>query len=224
MVGISQFDPQLFIKILPQLAEGAWVTIKITTISITIGLVIGVIMGLGRVSKNSIYKGFSTVYVEFIRGTPLLVQIMLVYYGIPALGINLPPYPAGILALSINSGAYIAEIVKAGIQSVHKGQMEAARSLGMTYLQAMRYVILPQAFRNVLPAIGNEFIALLKDSSLVSVIAIVELTRVGKQINSMTFNAWTPLLGVALFYLLMTLPLSRLVQHAEKRLGKHARS
>ncbi len=224
MVGISQFDPKLFVKILPQLAEGAWVTIKITTVSIMIGLVIGVIMGLGRVSKNPIYKGFSTVYVEFIRGTPLLVQIMLVYYGIPALGINLPPYPAGILALSINSGAYIAEIVKAGIQSVHKGQMEAARSLGMTYLQAMRYVILPQAFRNVLPAIGNEFIALLKDSSLVSVIAIVELTRVGKQIYSMTFNAWTPLLGVALFYLLMTLPLSRLVQHAEKRLGKHARS
>ena len=224
MVGISQFDPKLFIEILPQLAEGAWVTLKITSISIFIGLMIGIVAGMGRISSNYIFRWISSFYVEFIRGTPLLVQIMLVYYGIPALGINLPPYPAGIAALSINSGAYIAEIIKAGIQSVHRGQMEAARSLGMTYLQAMRYVIFPQAFRNVLPALGNEFIALLKDSSLVSVIAIVELTRVGKQIYSMTFNAWTPLLGVALFYLLMTLPLSRLVKYAEERLGKYAKS
>jgi polar amino acid transport system permease protein len=145
---------------------------------------------------------------------------MIVYYGLPAIGINLPPEPAGILALTLNSGAYIAEIIRAGIQSVPKGQMEAA-SLGMSYFQAMRYVIFPQAFRNILPALGNEFIALLKDSSLLSVIAIAELTRVGKQIYSTTFNAWTPLLGVAMFYLLMTLPLSRLVNYAQKRLGGH---
>jgi len=221
MAGISQFDPELFIKILPNLAYGAFVTLKITSISTLFGLIFGTILGLGRISKNPLLFGFSTAYVEFIRGTPLLVQIMIVYYGLPAIGINLPPEPAGILALTLNSGAYIAEIIRAGIQSVPKGQMEAARSLGMSYFQAMRYVIFPQAFRNILPALGNEFIALLKDSSLPSVIAIAELTRVGKQIYSTTFNAWTPLLGVAMFYLLMTIPLSRLVNYAQKRLGGH---
>jgi len=221
MAGISQFDPELFIKILPNLAYGAFVTLKITSISTLFGLIFGTILGLGRISKNPLLFGFSTAYVEFIRGTPLLVQIMIVYYGLPAIGINLPPEPAGILALTLNSGAYIAEIIRAGIQSVPKGQMEAARSLGMSYFQAMRYVIFPQAFRNILPALGNEFIALLKDSSLLSVIAIAELTRVGKQIYSTTFNAWTPLLGVAMFYLLMTIPLSRLVNYAQKRLGGH---
>lgn len=221
MAGISQFDPELFIKILPNLAYGAFVTLKITSISTLLGLIFGTILGLGRISKNPLLFGFSTAYVEFIRGTPLLVQIMIVYYGLPAIGINLPPEPAGILALTLNSGAYIAEIIRAGIQSVPKGQMEAARSLGMSYFQAMRYVIFPQAFRNILPALGNEFIALLKDSSLLSVIAIAELTRVGKQIYSTTFNAWTPLLGVAMFYLLMTIPLSRLVNYAQKRLGGH---
>jgi len=216
---ISQFDPQLFIEIIPALAYGAFVTLKLTTLSILFGLMLGTVLGIFRISRNPILFGFSTAYVEFIRGTPLLVQIMIVYYGLPEIGIKLPPEVAGILASSLNSGAYIAEIIRAGIQSVPKGQMEAARSLGMTYLQAMRYVILPQAFRNILPALGNEFIALLKDSSLLSVIAIAELTRVGKQIYSTTFNAWTPLLGVALFYLMMTLPLSRLVNYMQKRIG-----
>ncbi len=216
---ISQFDPQLFVQILPALAYGAYITLKLTTLSIFFGLLLGTVLGMFRISRNPILFSFSTAYVEFIRGTPLLVQIMIVYYGLPEIGIKLPPEVAGILALSLNSGAYIAEIIRAGIQSVPKGQMEAARSLGMTYLQAMRYVVLPQAFRNILPALGNEFIALLKDSSLLSVIAIAELTRVGKQIYSTTFNAWTPLLGVALFYLMMTLPLSRLVNYAQKRIG-----
>jgi polar amino acid transport system permease protein len=221
MAGISQFDPQLFVKILPSLAYGAYITVKLTSISILLGLILGTFLGMGRISKNPLFFSISTSYVEFIRGTPLLVQIMIVYYGLPAIGLNLPAEPAGILALTLNSGAYIAEIIRAGIQSVPKGQMEAARSLGMTYLQSMRYIIFPQAFRNVLPALGNEFIALLKDSSLLSVIAIAELTRVGKQIYSTTFNAWTPLLGVALFYLMMTLPLSRLVNYAQRRIGGH---
>ncbi len=115
MAGISQFDPELFIKILPNLAYGAFVTLKITSISTLLGLIFGTILGLGRISKNPVLFGFSTAYVEFIRGTPLLVQIMIVYYGLPAIGINLPPEPAGILALTLNSGAYIAEIIRAGI-------------------------------------------------------------------------------------------------------------
>ena len=180
------------------------VTLKLTVLSILFGLVIGSIAGLGRVSKNKLFFGISTTYVEIIRGTPLLVQILIVYFGLPAIGINLQPEPAGIIALSVCSGAYIAEIVRVGIESVPKGLMEAARSLGMSYLQSMRYVILPQAFRNVLPALCNEFIALLKDSSLLSVISIVELTRVGRQIVNTTFNAWTPFLAVS--YTHLTLP------------------
>ena len=221
MTGIGQFDFNLFIKILPDLAKGALVTLKFSSFSILFGLIIGTIFGIFRILRNPILQAISTAYVELIRGTPLLVQIMIVYYGLPAAGINLPPELAGILALSINSGAYIAEIIRAGIQSVPKGQMDAARSLGMTYIQAMRYVVLPQAFRNILPALGNEFIALIKDSSLLSVIAIAELTRTGMQIYAVTFNAWTPLLGVAMFYLIMTLPLSKLVDYVQRRIGGH---
>ncbi|WP_290623826.1 MULTISPECIES: amino acid ABC transporter permease [unclassified Archaeoglobus] len=219
MAAINQFDVELFVQILPDLAFGAMVTLKLTVLSIIFGLIIGTVAGLGRVSKNFLPFAISTAYVEVIRGTPLLVQILIVYFGLPAIGINLQPEPAGIIALSVCSGAYIAEIVRAGIESIPIGQMEAARSLGMTYLQAMRYVIFPQAFRNILPALGNEFIALLKDSSLLSVISIVELTRVGRQIVNTTFNAWTPFLGVALFYLMMTIPLSRLVSYSQRKLG-----
>ncbi|MBA2840629.1 polar amino acid transport system permease protein [Methanococcus maripaludis] len=214
---LSQFNLELFLKIIPQLIDGSVMTIKITVFSIIIGLFLGTILGMGRISHNVIYRYFSSFYIEFVRGTPLLVQIMIIYFGLPSFGINLSAYAAGILALGLNSGAYVGEIIKAGILSVHVGQMEAARSLGMNYTKAMRYIILPQAFRNVLPAIGNEFILLLKDSSLLSTIAIIELTRVGKQIYSSTYNAWTPLLGVALFYLIMTLPLSKLVQYIENR-------
>ncbi len=221
MVGVGQFDFDLFVRIIPDLTFGALVTLELTSLSILFGLIIGSLAGLARVSKNRIFFGISTLYVEIIRGTPLLVQILIIYFGLPAIGINLRPEPAGIIALSVCSGAYIAEIVRAGIQSVPLGQMEAARSLGMSYLQSMRYVIFPQAFRNILPALGNEFIALLKDSSLLSVISIVELTRVGRQIVNTTFNAWTPFLGVALFYLMMTIPLSRLVTYSQKRIGTY---
>ncbi|WP_457549400.1 amino acid ABC transporter permease [Archaeoglobus sp.] len=219
MPAIGQFDFELFIRILPDLAYGSLVTLKFTVFSTLLGLLIGTVMGIFRIVRNFILNAIATAYIEVIRGTPLLVQIMIVYYGLPAAGINLPPDIAGILALGINSGAYIAEVIRAGILSVPKGQMEAARSLGMTYIQAMRYVVLPQAFRNILPALGNEFIALLKDSSLLSVIAIAELTRTGMQIYAVTFNAWTPLLGVAMFYLMMTLPLSKLVNYMQKRIG-----
>ncbi len=219
MPAIGQFDLELFVRILPDLAYGALITLKFTTFSTLLGLVIGTVMGIFRIVRNFILNAIAIAYIEVIRGTPLLVQIMIVYYGLPAAGINLPPDIAGIIALGINSGAYIAEVIRAGILSVPKGQMEAARSLGMTYLQAMRYVVLPQAFRNILPALGNEFIALLKDSSLLSVIAIAELTRTGMQIYAVTFNAWTPLLGVAMFYLMMTLPLSKLVNYMQRRIG-----
>lgn len=203
--------------IIPELLQGARVTVELTVVSVAIGTLIGLVVGVCRVSHLKILNVPAALYVEILRGTPLLVQVMIVYYGLPNMGVNLGQMPSGILALSLNSGAYVAEIFKAGIKSIKKGQSEASSSLGMTYGQTMRFVILPQAVRNILPALGNEFIALIKDSSLVSVIAIEELLRRGMIVYSRTYNAWTPLLGVALFYLCMTIPLSRIVAYVEKR-------
>ncbi len=214
-----QLDFSILIKSFPYLLAGAWMTVKITSLSVAVGIVIGIFGGLMRVSKNLILYWISTVYVEVIRGTPLLVQIFIVYFGLPSLGIRLTPYLSAVAALGINSGAYVSEIVRGGIQSISKGQMEAARSLGMSYVQAMRYVILPQALVRILPPLGNEFIALLKDSSLVSTIAIAELTRVGQQIITRTFQSFEIWTGVALFYFVMTFIMSRIVRFLESRLA-----
>ncbi|HIP93353.1 MAG TPA: amino acid ABC transporter permease [Desulfurobacteriaceae bacterium] len=200
------------IQIMPQLLKGALVTIKITIASIFFGTIGGTIIGVARTSSNPMLKIPATIYVDVIRGTPLLLQIYVVYYGLPSIGINLPAMAAGITALSINSAAYVGEIIRAGIQSIHKGQLEAAYAHGMNYFQAMRYIILPQAFKIVLPALANEFIALLKDSSLVSIIAITELIRTAKEIYVQTFDPWTPYIGAGLIYLAMTLPISKITE------------
>ncbi|NMB24214.1 MAG: amino acid ABC transporter permease, partial [Firmicutes bacterium] len=160
----------------------------------------------------------SGAYVDFFRGTPLLVQIFVVYMGLPQLGLRLSNWAAALTALGLNSGAYVAEIVRAGIQSIDKGQMEAARSLGMTSSQTMQYVVLPQAFRRIIPPLGNEFIALLKDSSLVAVISLEELLRKG-QINVTRFyRPFEIYIQIAIIYLIMTKSISFLVSWAEKRL------
>ncbi len=212
-------DFNVLIQSFPYLLAGAWMTVKITSLSVAVGIIIGIFGGLMRVSKNPILYWISTVYVEIIRGTPLLVQIFIVYFGLPSLGLKLTPYLSAVAALGINSGAYVSEIVRGGIQSISRGQMEAARSLGMSYVQAMRYVILPQALVRILPPLGNEFIALLKDSSLVSTIAIAELTRVGQQIITRTFQSFEIWTGVALFYFVMTFIMSRIVRFLESRLA-----
>ncbi len=214
-----QLDFSILVKSFPYLLAGAWMTVKITSLSVAVGIIIGTIGGLMRVSKNPILFWLSTIYVEVIRGTPLLVQIFIVYFGLPSIGIRLTPYLSAVAALGINSGAYVSEIVRGGIQSISKGQMEAARSLGMSYGQAMRYVVLPQAMVRILPPLGNEFIALLKDSSLVSTIAIAELTRVGQQIITRTFQSFEIWIGVALFYFVMTFIMSRIVRFLESRLA-----
>jgi len=208
-----------FQSMLPPLGKGAVMTIEITAISVGMGVLIGIFVGVGRVSKNPILFIPSTIYVEVIRGTPLLAQLFIVYFGLPSLGINLPPFTAAVIAMGINSGAYVTEIFRGGIQSIEKGQMEAARSLGLSYFQAMRYVILPQALRRVLPPLGNEFIAMLKDSSLASTIAIAELMRVGREITSRTFRSFEVLGVVALLYLVITLPLSLVVRYMERRMS-----
>jgi glutamine transport system permease protein len=205
--------------IMPALLLGTRLTVELAIIAVAIGLIIGSFAGIGRVGSNRIVRTVTGIYVDFIRGTPLLVQLFLVYFGLPSLiGRPVPPFIAAIAAMGINSGAYVAEIVRAGIQSIDRGQMEAARSVGLTYSQSMRYIIFPQAFRRIIPPLGNEFIAMLKDSSLVSVIALEELLRKGQVVITRTFRPFEVYMVVALIYLVMTLAISRLVAWSEKRL------
>ena len=212
------FDFDLVTRSFPLLLLGAGVTIQITALSVGFGLVIGVFMGMARLSKMWVIRSFAAVYVDFIRGTPLLVQIFLIYFALPiVIGQRIDPFVAAITACSINSGAYVAEIFRGGIQSIDKEQMEAGRSLGMTWWQTMRFIILPQAFKRVIPPLGNEFIAMLKDSSLVSVIGFEELTRRGQLIIARTYGSFEIWLTVAFIYLVMTLSISRLVAYLERR-------
>jgi polar amino acid transport system permease protein len=199
---------------------GAWITIQLTVYAIVIGVVLGLILALLRISKNPILSAPTVAYIEFVRGTPMLAQIFMIYFGLGSVGINVPDFMSGLIALSLNSAAYNAEIFRAGIQSISKGQMEAARSLGLSYGQSMAYVVVPQAFRFCLPPLGNEFIALLKDSSLVAIIGISDLMRVGREINGRTLRSIEVFGYVSIIYLLMTLPLSRLVSALERKMKK----
>ena len=212
------FDMDLVFNSFPLLLVGAGVTIQITVLSTAIGFVIGLIVGVARISHVRLLRMLAEVYVEFFRGTPLLVQIFLFYFALPVLtGQRIDPFIAAISACGINSGASVAEIFRAGIQSVDDGQMEAGRSLGMTWLQTMRYIIVPQAFKRVIPPLGNEFIAMLKDSSLVSVIGFEELTRRGQLIIAKTYGSFEIWTSVAVIYLAMTLTISRFVAYLERR-------
>jgi glutamine transport system permease protein len=212
------FDFDLITRSIPLLLMGAGITVQITVISVGIGLLIGMFIGMARLSKTWLVKAAATVYVDFIRGTPLLVQIFIIYFALPLIvGRRIDPFIAAITACGVNSGAYVAEIFRAGIQSIDKGQMEAGRSLGMTWAQTMRFVILPQAFKRIIPPLGNEFIAMLKDSSLVSVIGFEELTRRGQLIIARTYGSFEIWMTVAVIYLMMTLTISRLVDYLERR-------
>lgn len=219
MAGLD-FRLSLLLNSIPILLNGARYTIVFSVISIFFGIIIGLGASLLKISKNAILRTIGSTYIEVIRGTPLLLHIMVAYYGLAAFNIKLDYFTAGVLALSINSGAYCGEIFRAGIESIEKGQMEAARSVGMTYGQAMRYVILPQAFKRVIPPLTNEFVAMLKDSSLLSIIAVPELLRNARQLMGTKANVWTPLIGAALIYLVLTLPLTRLAYILERRMAK----
>ena len=202
---------ELMANSFPLLLAGAAITVEITAMSVTFGLLIGCMIGIARLCSIKPLRYFANVYVDFIRGTPLLVQIFLVYFALPnIIGSRVDPFVAAISACSINSGAYVAEIFRAGIQSIDKGQMEAGRSLGMTWAQTMRYIIMPQAFKRIIPPLGNEFIAMLKDSSLVSVIGFEELTRRGQLIIARTYASFEIWMAVAIIYLIMTLLLQGL--------------
>ncbi len=200
------------------LLVGLWLTLKISAISLVFALALGLIAGLGRVASNPAARNLATTYVEIIRGTPLLVQIFIFYFFIGTV-LQLSAFAAGVAALSVFTGAYVAEIVRAGIEGVARGQMEAARSLGMNYPQAMRYVIMPQALRRILPPLTGQFINLIKDSSLVSVMALTDLTKAGREVVSSTFSPFEVWFAVAAMYLLLTGSLSLLVRRLEKRLA-----
>ena len=209
---------ELIQRALPILLMGAGVTIEITAFSVAIGFFIGLFVGIARISQFKILRIMAAVYADCIRGTPLLVQIFLIYFALPmAIGQRVEPFIAAVAACGINSGAYVSEIFRAGIQAIDVGQMEAGRSLGLTWWQTMRFIILPQAFKNILPPLGNEFIAMLKDSSLVSVIGFEELTRRGQLIIAQTYGSFEIWMTVAVLYLIMTMAISRIVAFLEKR-------
>ncbi len=202
------------------LLEGALLTLKITALSVAFGMLLGLIFGLFKMSGSRMLRFIAAIYIDFFRGTPLFVQILLMYFGVLPLIMDKPsPIEAAVITCSLNSGAYIAEIVRAGIQAVDKGQMEAARSLGMNQVQAMWMVILPQAYKIVIPPLINEFIMLLKDTSLVSTIAAEELTQRGRLVYSTYYEAVWVWGGVAVIYLIMTKVLSILGDYAERRLA-----
>ena len=223
--------PDPFMRILKFVSDGIGITLLVTVVSFLLIVVIGLIGGLGRLSKNRVINAIATLYVEVIRGIPLLVQLLFWYFAFTALVRNLgvsinsqalarfsaDPIGMAIMGLTICYGAYMSEIYRAGIQSIGKGQMEAARSLGMSSFQAMRYVILPQAIRVVLPPMGNEFISLLKDSSLVSVVAVADLTRRGREFMSQTGASFETWAIVAMIYLVMTIFSARMVTLIEKK-------
>ena len=211
-------DFELIQRALPILLMGAGVTIEITAFSVAIGFFIGLFVGIARISQFKILRIMAAVYADCIRGTPLLVQIFLIYFALPmAIGQRVEPFIAAVAACGINSGAYVSEIFRAGIQAIDVGQMEAGRSLGLTWWQTMRFIILTQAFKNILPPLGNEFIAMLKDSSLVSVIGFEELTRRGQLIIAQTYGSFEIWMTVAVLYLIMTMAISRIVAFLEKR-------
>jgi His/Glu/Gln/Arg/opine family amino acid ABC transporter permease subunit len=197
---------------------GFVLTLKISIFSIIFGIIIGTIIGIARLSNEPVTRGLSLSYVELIRNTPLLVQIYIIYFFVGSL-LRLSAFTAGTAALSIFAGAYVGEIVRAGIQSIHKGQMEASRSLGMTYAKAMRHIILPQAFKRIIPPLAGQFISLIKDSSLVSVIALADLMFQGQQAVARTYHAFEIYFTVAFLYLVMTFTLSMATQYIERRLA-----
>lgn len=197
---------------------GAKNTVILAAFSVCLGVVIGIFLALMKLSKNRFFYSIATGYIEFIRGTPILVQLYIIFYGLPQIGVDFPDYIAGVVALSINSGAYVAEIIRAGIQSIDKGQMEAARSLGMPHSMAMRYIIIPQALRNILPALGNEFITIIKESSIVSIIGMQELMYNADTVRGNTFQPFEPLIVAAIIYFILTFTLSKLLSVIETRM------
>ncbi|AFS78258.1 arginine ABC transporter permease protein ArtQ [Gottschalkia acidurici 9a] len=205
----------------PFFITGVKNTLLLSIIAGVFGVILGAILALMKISKNKPLSAFSTAYISFVRGTPLLVQLFIIYVGLP---FNLAKITAGAIALSLNSAAYVAEIIRSGIEGIDGGQMEAARSLGMNHAMGMRYIVIPQAFKNVLPVLGNEFISLIKESSLVSVIGVAELMKNVNDVRAITYKTIEPLAIAAILYFIMTFTISKIVLKLERRLKVSDRS
>ena len=216
----------LYIKGFLVALQGVPVTVGVTLIAMVTGVVLGLVLALMKMSRIKVLTALASLYIEIIRGTPLIVQALIMAYGLPQLlqssGISFRwPYliiPA-VIVCGLNSAAYVAEVIRSGIQAVDKGQMEAARSIGMTKGQAMKLIVIPQALKIVLPAFGNEFVSLIKETSVLSYVGVVEILRKGALWNAATFNTFEAYIGVALVYMLLTIPTSKLVKRLEKTMA-----
>ncbi len=212
------------------LLNGAKITLIVSVLTIIFGLICGILMAFMKMSKIKIFKIFANIYVEFIRGTPVLVQIFLVYYGLPIIGVQVPSIViggvdisrivSGTLALVINTTAYVCEIVRGGIESIDYGQTEGALALGMKPGRAMLAIVFPQAMKNIIPSLGNEFITIIKTSSQISVIGIADLMYTADTIRGISFKPMEPLILVALIYFAITFIISTLLRHFEKKMKK----
>ena len=211
------FDWSILWEKIPLLAEGALVTLEVTSVSLLLGTVIGFLLALFRVAKIPVLTQIARLYVMLFRGTPLLVQLFILYFGLPSIGIALDPWPAAILGLGMNTGAYLSEIMRASIMSIDWSQWEAGM-MDSSYFETLGFIILPQAMKRMIPPITNQFIITLKNSSLVSLLTIEELFRRGEQIIYSTFRAFEIYIGVAIGYLIMTTILGMLTEHLENRL------
>jgi His/Glu/Gln/Arg/opine family amino acid ABC transporter permease subunit len=205
---------------MPLFLKGTGLTLELAAWTLVLGSVLGIVVALMRLGRWRVLRWVSAVYVEFLRGTPLLVQVLIVYFGLPQLGLKMPRMTAGIVALTINSAAYMSEIVRSGIQAVDRGQTEAARSLGMNGAQTMLYVVLPQAIRNILPAIGNEFVVIIKESSILYTIGIYELTYQANKLASTNYRYLETLIISAFIYFILTFATSRLLGLLERRMRR----
>ncbi|MGL6106412.1 amino acid ABC transporter permease [Romboutsia sp.] len=206
--------------------EGTKFTILVSAIALIFGCIIGMLVCLLKISTSKILRGIATVYIEILRGTPILVQIYILYFGLPQIGINFPgmfgftsAFITGAFGLSINSSAYVAEILRGGIQSVDKGQMEASRSLGLSYLSTMVHIIVPQGIKNALPSLANEFIALVKESAIISIVGVQEIMFSSNTVRIATYKAMEPYIVAAIIYFVLTFTLSKLVGLLENKLA-----
>jgi His/Glu/Gln/Arg/opine family amino acid ABC transporter permease subunit len=213
-----QFDWELVRHSIPLLAAGLLMTMKICALAIVFGTILGGVLGLASLSRLAPARWAVHAYVDFVRGTPLLIQIFLVYFALPVVGINLPEFWAGVIALSLNAAGFISEIVRAGVGSIEKGQAEAARSIGMRHAQVLYYILLPQSLRAIVPPTTNELITLVKGSALLSVISVYELTRAGQAIIAVHFAPLEIFLLISIFYYATVSVLAWLSRWLERRL------
>ena len=219
---IIDFD--LIAQYLPNFIHGALVTLQIASLGCFIGISLGTLLGLLQARANKAIRVLIAIYATLLRGTPMLIQIAFIVFVLPQIGIRISDFWGATLAIGLNSSAYVSQIIRSGIASINKGQIEAAHVLGLSTMQTIRFIILPQAIRVVLPSLGNEFITLVKDSSLASTVGVMELTREASYMRSRTFDALTAYFAVAVIYLIITSILSLLVAYLEKRMNRHVKA